>query len=160
MQDTNSHEHWMREAIVAAHQAEQIAEVPIGAVIVYEDRIIGRGHNLRETSLDPTSHAEMIAIREASQTKSAWRLSGCTLYVTLEPCPMCAGAIVQSRIDRVVFGATDPKAGCCGTLMNLLQDSRFNHQTEIIGGVLKEECADLLSAFFRKLRKNGKPDSL
>jgi tRNA(adenine34) deaminase len=148
----NQHEHWMREAIAEAHQAEAIAEVPIGAIIVYDGRIVGRGHNLRETSLDPTAHAEMIAIREASRNLGAWRLSGCTLYVTLEPCPMCAGAVVQSRIDRVVYGTPDPKAGCAGTLMNLLQEERFNHRTEIIEGVLKEECAQLLTSFFRKLR--------
>lgn len=146
------HEIWMLEAIIEAREAEAITEVPIGAVIVYEGRIIGRGHNLRETSLDPTAHAEMIAIREASQRLGAWRLSGCTLYVTLEPCPMCAGAIVQSRIDRVVFGTADPKAGCAGTLMNLLQEDRFNHRTEIVEGVLQEECAQLLTSFFRRLR--------
>jgi tRNA(adenine34) deaminase len=146
------HEYWMREAIIEAHKAEAIAEVPIGAVIVYEGEIIGRGHNLRETKLDPTAHAEMIAIREASATKLAWRLSGCTLYVTLEPCPMCAGAIVQSRVDRVVFGTADPKAGCAGTLMNLLQDGRFNHRAEVVEGVLQSECAGLLTSFFRKLR--------
>ncbi len=143
---------WMREAIEEAKKAEAITEVPIGAVIVHEGQVIGRGHNLRETSFDPTAHAEMIAIREASQQLGAWRLSGCTLYVTLEPCPMCAGAIVQSRIDRVVFGTTDPKAGCAGTLMNLLQEDRFNHRSEIIEGVLQEECAQLLTSFFRKLR--------
>lgn len=146
------HELWMREAIIEAREAEAITEVPIGAVIVYEGCIIGRGHNLRETSLDPTAHAEMIAIREASQRLGAWRLSGCTLYVTLEPCPMCAGAVVQSRIDRVVFGTTDPKAGCAGTLMNLLQEDRFNHRTEIVEGVLQVECAQLLTSFFRRLR--------
>jgi len=148
----NEHEVWMIEAIIEARKAEDIAEVPIGAVIVYEGRVIGRGHNLRETSLDPTAHAEMIAIRDASQQLGAWRLSGCTLYVTLEPCPMCAGAIVQSRIDRIVFGTADPKAGCAGTLINLLQDTRFNHRTEIVEGVLQPECAELLTAFFRKLR--------
>lgn len=148
----NKHEVWMIEAIIEARKAEDIAEVPIGAVIVYEGRVIGRGHNLRETSLDPTAHAEMIAIRDASQQLGAWRLSDCTLYVTLEPCPMCAGAIVQSRIDRIVFGTADPKAGCAGTLMNLLQDTRFNHRTEIVEGVLQPECAELLTAFFRKLR--------
>jgi tRNA(adenine34) deaminase len=146
------YEAWMREAIVEARKAEAITEVPIGAVIVYEGQIIGRGHNLRETSLDPTAHAEMIAIREASMRLEAWRLSGCTLYVTLEPCPMCAGAIVQSRIDRVVYGTADPKAGCAGTLMNLLQEERFNHRTEIVEGVLQEECARLLTDFFRRLR--------
>ena len=147
-----THEHWMREAIAEAKKAEAIAEVPIGAVIVRNGEIIGRGHNLRETSFDPTSHAEMIAIREASEHLQAWRLSGSTLYVTLEPCPMCAGAILQSRVDRVVFGAPDPKAGCCGTLMNLLQDTRFNHRTEVVEGVLREQCGEMLTHFFRRLR--------
>ena len=153
---THDHEHWMREAIAEARKAEDIAEVPIGAVIVYDNEVIARGHNLRETSLDPTAHAEMIAIREASEVRKAWRLTGCTLYVTLEPCPMCAGAILQSRIDRVVFGTADPKGGCCGTLMNLLQDDRFNHRTEIVDNVLQQECAELLSNFFRNLRNNKK----
>jgi tRNA(adenine34) deaminase len=148
----NEYEGWMREAIGEARTAEALTEVPIGAVIVFDGQIIGRGHNLRETSFDPTAHAEMIAIREASKRLGAWRLTGCTLYVTLEPCPMCAGAIVQSRIDRVVYGTTDPKAGCAGTLMNLLQEDRFNHRTDIVGGVLQEECAGLLTDFFRKLR--------
>jgi tRNA(adenine34) deaminase len=156
MIDHTEHERWMREAIAEARKAQDIGEVPIGAVIVHEGEIIGRGHNLRESSLDPTAHAEIIAIREASRAKSAWRLSGCTLYVTLEPCPMCAGAIVQSRIDTVVFAAADPKAGCCGTLMNLLQEERFNHRCEIVEGVLREECAELLSHFFRNLRNSKK----
>jgi tRNA(adenine34) deaminase len=143
---------WMREAIVEALKAEQIGEVPIGAVIVRGGEIVGRGHNLRETSLDPTAHAEMIAIREASHRLGAWRLIDCTLYVTLEPCPMCAGAIVQSRIQKVVYGTIDPKAGCAGTLMNLLQEPRFNHETELVGGLLQEECAALLTQFFRRLR--------
>jgi tRNA(adenine34) deaminase len=149
---TPEDEQWMQEAISEAKKAEALAEVPIGAVIIYDGEVIGRGHNLRETGLDPTAHAEMIAIRQASEVRQAWRLSGCTLYVTLEPCPMCAGAIIQSRIDRVVFGASDPKAGCCGTLMNLPQDERFNHRAELVGGVLREQCAELLSAFFRRLR--------
>ncbi|MEX1029476.1 MAG: tRNA adenosine(34) deaminase TadA [Paenibacillaceae bacterium] len=152
MKSDTEHELWMRKAIVEARKAEAITEVPIGAVIVYEGQIVGRGHNLRETSYDPTAHAEMIAIREASKRLGAWRLSGCTLYVTLEPCPMCAGAIVQSRIDRVVYGTIDPKAGCAGTLMNLLQEDRFNHRTDIVEGVLQEECAELLTSFFRRLR--------
>jgi tRNA(adenine34) deaminase len=147
-----THEYWMNYAIEEALKAESIAEVPIGAVIVCDNEIIGSGHNLRETSFDPTAHAELIAIRQASEHKQAWRLTGSTLYVTLEPCPMCAGAILQSRIDRVVFGTTDPKAGCCGTLMNLLQEERFNHQTDIVQDVLKEECSALLTNFFRKLR--------
>ncbi|MCC2686880.1 MAG: CMP/dCMP deaminase zinc-binding, partial [Paenibacillaceae bacterium] len=128
-------ERWMGEALEEAYKAQQLREVPIGAVIVKDGEVIGRGHNLRETGHDPTAHAEMLAIREASEYLGAWRLTGCTLYVTLEPCPMCAGAIVQARIDRVVFGSADPKAGCAGTLMNLLQETRFNHQTDIVAGV-------------------------
>lgn len=147
--------HWMREAITEARQAEALGEVPIGAVIVRDGQIIGRGHNLRETTLDPTAHAEMIAIRTASEALGAWRLLDCRLYVTLEPCPMCAGAIVQARVPAVVFGAPDPKAGCAGTLMNLLQEQRFNHQVDLNGGVLSEECGAMLSEFFRRLRKRS-----
>lgn len=146
---------WMREAILEARKAEAIHEVPIGAVIVKDGAVIGRGHNLRESLRDPTAHAEMIAIREASRTLDAWRLTDCDLYVTLEPCPMCAGAILQSRIRRVVYGTADPKAGCCGTLMNLLADGRFNHVTEVENGVLQEECASMLSEFFRRLRRRA-----
>jgi len=143
---------YMREAIIEARKAEAIGEVPIGAVIVRRGEIIARGHNLRETQLDPTAHAEMIAIKKASERLGAWRLLDCTLYVTLEPCPMCAGAIVQSRIERVVYGTPDPKAGCAGTLMNLLQEPRFNHLALVASGVLQEECAGMLSHFFRRLR--------
>jgi len=144
---------FMREAIAEARKAEIIREVPIGAVIVRNGIVIGRGHNLRETTLNPTAHAEMLAIREASEHLQAWRLLDCTLYVTLEPCPMCAGAIVQSRIGRVVYGTGDPKAGCAGTLMNLLQEDRFNHMAEVVPNVLQEECSSLLTQFFRELRK-------
>jgi tRNA(adenine34) deaminase len=147
-----THEFWMQEAVAEAYKAEQIGEVPIGAVIVLNGEIVGRGHNLRETTLDPTAHAEMIAIREASARLGAWRLLDCTLYVTLEPCPMCAGAIVQSRVPTVVYGAPDPKAGCAGTLMNLLQEDRFNHRVELVPDVLRETCGLLLTNFFRKLR--------
>ncbi len=153
MSEIEEHTKWMAEAILEAKKAEAILEVPIGAVIVQDGRIIGRGHNLRETTYDSTAHAEMIAIRDASQTLDAWRLLNSTLYVTLEPCPMCAGAIIQSRVDRVVYGAPDPKAGCAGTLMNLLQEQRFNHRSEVVAGVLQEECSQLLSQFFRRLRK-------
>jgi len=146
-------ERWMQEAIREARNAEQIGEVPIGAIIVKNDEIIGRGYNLRETKMDPTAHAEMVAIRHACERLGAWRLLDCTLYVTLEPCPMCAGAIVQSRVKRVVYGTPDPKAGCGGTLMNLLQEPRFNHETELTSGILQDECANLLTSFFRKLRK-------
>lgn len=143
---------WMLEAIAEAEKAESIGEVPIGAVIVRGDVIIGRGHNLRETKHDPTAHAELVAIRDACDRIGAWRLLDCTLYVTLEPCPMCAGAIVQSRVKRVVYGTPDPKAGCAGTLMNLLQEPRFNHETELTSGILQTDCALLLTRFFRKLR--------
>ena len=143
---------WMNAAISQARLAEAIGEVPIGAVIVRGGEIVGSGYNRRETDRDPTAHAEMIAIREASERLGAWRLLGCTLYVTLEPCPMCAGAILQSRVERVVYGAPDPKAGCAGTLMDLLQDARFNHRLPWRSGVLGEECAALLTCFFRQLR--------
>lgn len=157
---SNQDEFWMREAIAEAKKAERLGEVPIGAVVVKEGVLIGRGHNLRETQHNPISHAEIIAIQQASQVLDAWRLLDCTLYVTLEPCPMCAGAIVQSRIKRVVFGTHDPKAGCAGTLMNLLQEPRFNHETELTGNVLQEECADLLTQFFRALRSQRKSQQL
>lgn len=147
-----SHENYMRYAIEEAKKAMAIGEVPIGAVVVRNGEIVGRGYNLRETKKDPTLHAEMIAIREASERLGGWRLIGCTLYVTLEPCPMCAGAIVQGRIEQVVYGASDPKAGCAGTLMNLLNEPRFNHQVPVVAGVLEEECGQLLKDFFRSLR--------
>ncbi len=154
------HQHWMKEAIAEAHKAKQLGEVPIGAVIVKNNEIVGRGYNLRETTHDATAHAEIIAIREASEQLGSWRLLDCTLYVTLEPCPMCAGAIVQSRIPTVVYGTTDPKAGCAGTLMNLLQEPRFNHRTEVIDGIAQEECAALLTDFFRELRVRLKQNKL
>lgn len=144
---------WMYVALEEAKKAELIGEVPIGAIIVKDGEVIGKGYNLRETKHDPTAHAEMVAIREACDRIGAWRLLDCTLYVTLEPCPMCAGAIVQSRIQRVVYGTSDPKAGCAGTLMNLLQEPRFNHETELTDGVLQSECAMILTQFFRKLRQ-------
>lgn len=153
------HEQWMREAIAEARKAEALGEVPIGAVIVQGGAIIGRGYNLRETTLDSTAHAEMVAIREASKALNSWRLLDCTLYVTLEPCPMCAGAMVQSRVPRTVYGTPDPKAGCAGTLMNLLEEPRFNHRTEIISGILQEECAELLTSFFRQLRQKRQSKS-
>ncbi|NBI30650.1 tRNA adenosine(34) deaminase TadA [Chengkuizengella marina] len=151
--NTNHHQQFMLEAIKEAKIAESKNEVPIGAVVVWKNKIIGKGHNLRETSFDSTAHAEMIAIRQASDYLQAWRLLDCSLYVTLEPCAMCAGAIVLSRVEQVIYGASDPKAGCAGTLMNLLQEERFNHQTEVITGVMQEECSDLLKNFFRRLRK-------
>ena len=146
----------MALAIEEAKKAEKINEVPIGAVIVYKGEVIGTGHNIRESSQQTLSHAELFAIQEANQYLGSWRLEDCTLYVTLEPCPMCAGAIVQSRIKRVVYGAVDKKAGCVGTLMNLLQEQQFNHQVEVTSGVLQTECRALLQDFFRHLRKEKK----
>ncbi|MFC0300126.1 tRNA adenosine(34) deaminase TadA [Virgibacillus soli] len=146
-------ERFMKLAIDEAYKAREINEVPIGAVIVYNEEVIATGYNIRETSQTTLSHAELIAIEAANKEIGSWRLEDCTLYVTLEPCPMCAGAIVQSRIKRVVYGAPDPKAGCAGTLMNLLDDNRFNHQVEVESGVLKDECSALLTEFFRELRK-------
>jgi tRNA(adenine34) deaminase len=152
MMSIEEDERWMQEAINQARIAESLGEVPIGAVIVRDGSIVGAGYNLRERDRDPTAHAELIAIRQASEALQAWRLLGCTLYVTLEPCPMCAGAILQSRVERVVYGASDPKAGCVGTLMDLLQDSRFNHVSPWTSGVLHKECSSLLTDFFRRLR--------
>jgi len=145
-------EYFMQQALLEAQKAYAKDEVPVGAVIVMNGEIIGAGHNCRESDNDPTMHAEIVAIRAASRQLKSWRLSGCDLSVTLEPCPMCAGAIIQSRIDRVVFGAFDPKAGCAGTLYNLLSDTRFNHRAEIISGVNEEECAKLLRLFFKDKR--------
>jgi tRNA(adenine34) deaminase len=160
VQEQQNHEFFMQAAIAEGLKAQELGEVPIGAVVVRDGEIVGRGHNLRETQKDPTLHAEMIAIREASTKLGGWRLIGCTLYVTLEPCPMCAGAIVQSRIEQVVYGAADPKAGCAGTLLDLLHEPRFNHQVPVIAGVLQEECGQLLKQFFRGLRRQKKSPSV
>ncbi|UAK15965.1 tRNA adenosine(34) deaminase TadA [Sporolactobacillus terrae] len=149
-------ERFMTLAIVEARKAEAIGEVPIGAVIVKDGAVLAACYNKRELLQEPTAHAELMAIEEASRRLGTWRLSGCTLYVTLEPCPMCAGAIVLSRIDRLVYGASDPKAGCAGTLMNLVQEERFNHRAEVETGVLSERCGAMLSVFFRKLRERKK----
>jgi tRNA(adenine34) deaminase len=152
-------EQYMREAIKEAEKAAAIGEVPIGAVIVWKGEIIGRGHNEREVTNDATTHAEMTAIREANAFKKNWRLEEAELYVTLEPCPMCCGAILLSRIKKVYYGASDLKGGTACTLMNLLQDERFNHQSEVERGVLEEECRTLLQDFFRALRKERKENS-
>ncbi|MCA0164272.1 MULTISPECIES: tRNA adenosine(34) deaminase TadA [Bacillus] len=149
-------EQFMQEAISEALKAKQIGEVPIGAVIVVDDQIVSHAHNLRESEQRSIAHAELLAIDEACKMTGSWRLEDAVLYVTLEPCPMCAGAIVLSRVKKVVFGAYDPKGGCAGTLMNLLDDERFNHQSEVIGGVLENECGELLSQFFRDLRQRKK----
>ena len=144
---------FMRAALAQARKAGKLEEVPIGCVIVYEGKIIARGYNRRNTDRNTLSHAEMNAIRKASRRLGDWRLEGCTIYVTLEPCQMCSGAIVQSRIDRCVIGAMNPKAGCAGSILNLLQTKQFNHQVMITKGVLEEECSSMLSSFFRNLRR-------
>lgn len=149
-------EFFMNEAIIEAKKAEEIEEVPIGAVIVLEGEIISRAHNLRESEQNAVAHAELLAIEHACKKLGTWRLEDAVLYVTLEPCPMCSGAIILSRIRKVVYGARDPKGGCAGTLMNLLQDERFNHQCQVVDGVLENDCGDLLSNFFRKVRMKKK----
>ncbi|WP_026499833.1 tRNA adenosine(34) deaminase TadA [Caldibacillus debilis] len=149
-------EYYMRMAIEEAKKAEEKQEVPIGCVIVLGDTVIARAHNLRETLQNPLAHAEILAVNEAAKRLKSWRLEDTEMFVTLEPCPMCAGSIVQSRIKRVVYGASDPKAGCAGTLMNLLQEERFNHRAEVVSGVLEEECGNLLTGFFKKLRDRKK----
>ena len=154
----NQDEYFMQEAMKEAMKAEALDDVPIGAVIVLDGKIISRAHNLREIRQKSIAHAEILAIDEACRKLGTWRLENTTLYVTLEPCPMCAGAIVLSRIKRVVYGASDPKGGCAGTLMNLLQDPRFNHQCELTAGVLAEECGELLSQFFRNIRAKRKAE--
>jgi tRNA(adenine34) deaminase len=144
---------FMREALAEAARARARGEVPVGAVAVFEGRVVGRGHNLRETSRDPSAHAELIAMRAAAAYLGSWRLVDVTLYITLEPCPMCAGAIVNARVSRVVYGADDPKAGAVRTLYTLLSDARLNHRPEVVHGVLADECATALRDFFGRLRK-------
>lgn len=146
------HEHWMEFALKEAQQALKEDEVPVGAVVVWENKIIGRGHNQIERLRDPTAHAEMIALTAAAAHLNSRRLENCTLYVTLEPCPMCAGAIVLARMPLLVFGAFDLKAGACGTLYNIVSDEKLNHQVETISGILGERCSDLLKDFFVKMR--------
>ena len=146
----------MAEALREARKAWDLDEVPVGAVVVHDGRIIGRGHNLRERLSDPTAHAEMIALTAAAEALGTWRLTGATMFVTLEPCPMCAGALVNARLDRLVYGATDPKAGACGTLYEIPTDDRLNHRLEVVGGVLAEEGGGLLTAYFREKRGNAR----
>jgi tRNA(adenine34) deaminase len=150
------HDYYMNIALEEARQALREEEVPIGAVIVHGERVIARAHNQREQLHDPTAHAEMIAITQAAEALQSWRLAGCTLYVTLEPCSMCAGAIVQARLPTVVYGATDPKAGAVHTLYQLLSDLRLNHRAEVVAGVMAEPCAQILSQFFQEQRRLGK----
>jgi tRNA(adenine34) deaminase len=144
---------FMIEALAEAAKAEDLAEVPVGAVIVKDDSVIGRGHNLRETRQDPTAHAEMIAIRQAAAMLGSWRLLDCTLYVTLEPCVMCMGAIILARIPRLVFGCRDPRVGAVGSIYDFSRDDRFNHRVQVREGVLQQECSAQLSDFFRTLRE-------
>jgi tRNA(adenine34) deaminase len=151
-----SDEQWMSLALREAEAAYEEDEVPVGAVVVHEGRIIGRGHNLRETLSDPTAHAEILALTAAAEALGSWRLEGATLYVTLEPCPMCAGALVNARVDRLVFGAFDPKAGACGSLFDIVRDPRLNHRLSVAGGVLAEEGGALLTTYFREKREKGK----
>ncbi|MEB7660631.1 tRNA adenosine(34) deaminase TadA [Staphylococcus xylosus] len=151
-----NYQFYMKMAIEEAKKASDIGEVPIGAVIVKNDEIIARAHNLRESKKDPTAHAEYLAIQKASKFLNSWRLEECQLYVTLEPCVMCAGAIVMSRIPHVIYGAKDPKGGCAGSLMDLLQEPRFNHRAQVEIGVMEEACSQLLTEFFRNIRKKKK----
>ena len=152
-------ERFMREALRQARKAEKLDEVPIGCVLVKEGKIIARGYNRRNTDKNTLSHAELNAIRRASRREGDWRLEACTMYITLEPCQMCAGAIVQARIPRVVIGSMNAKAGCAGSVLNLLQMEQFNHQVEITRGVLEEECSAMLSDFFRRLRIKKKKEN-
>ncbi len=146
-------ETWMAEALAEARQAAAEGEVPIGAVVVFEDRIVGRGRNARERLHDPTAHAEILALQEAARSLGRWRLTGAAIYATLEPCPMCAGALVNARIDRLVYAVPDPKAGAAGTLFDVPRDPRLNHRVEVTTGVLAEECGSVLKEFFRSKRK-------
>jgi tRNA(adenine34) deaminase len=152
-----THKQFMAQAYAQAQAALVADEVPVGAVIVHEGSVIAAAHNAREQLRDPTAHAEMIAITQAAAGLDSWRLEGCTLYVTLEPCPMCAGAILQARIGTVVYGAEDPKAGAVQSLYQLLDDSRLNHRSEVIGGVMAETCGQILSDFFATKRRRAKP---
>lgn len=147
---------YMQYAINEARRALEVNEIPVGCVIVHEGEIIGKAHNQREVLQDPTAHAEILAITQAAAHFKSWRLENTKLYVTLEPCPMCAGAIILARIAEVYFGAYDPKAGACGTLMNLLEDGRFNHQPAVHPGIMAAECGALLSNFFKRIRQEGR----
>ncbi|MCI5951212.1 MAG: tRNA adenosine(34) deaminase TadA [Anaerostipes sp.] len=153
-------ERYMKEAMKQAKRAYAIGDVPIGCVIVYEDKIIARGYNKRNKNKTTLAHAELLAMAKASKKLGDWRLEGCTMYVTLEPCQMCAGAIVQARISKVVIGSMNPKAGCAGSIINLLQMKQFNHQVEMETGILEEECSEMLSQFFKELRQKKKAEKL
>ena len=159
MQENPFDKKYMKEALKQAKKAAAIGEVPIGCVIVYQDKIIARGYNRRNTEKSTLAHAEIIAVKKAGKKLGDWRLEGCTMYVTLEPCPMCAGAIVQARIPRVVIGAMNPKAGCAGSIIDLLQERQFNHMAEKTTGVLLEECSSIMKEFFKDLREKKKKDA-
>ena len=150
------HDHFLNEAIQEAQKAAALGEVPIGAVVVKDEMVIGRGHNRREIDHDPTAHAEILALRDAGKHLGSWRLAGCTLYVTMEPCPMCCGALINSRIDTVVYGADEPKFGSAGSQLNLLQFPGFNHNVKIIGPIAQERCEKLMRDFFADLRARKK----
>ena len=154
--DDNSDEKFMKAAIDAAFIAEENGDVPIGAVVVYENKIIAKGYNQRHQLNDPTAHAEIIALTAAAEFIGNWRLNGCAIYVTLEPCTMCAGALVNARMDRLVYGCDDPKAGACKSLYNIVQDERLNHRLEVTSGVMAQECSTILSDFFRRRRIENK----
>ena len=154
--DLNPHPFYMQKALEQARIAESMDEVPIGAVVVHQGRLIGAAYNQRQMLHDPTAHAEMLAITQAAEALGDWRLLDCALYVTLEPCPMCAGAIVNARIPWVIFGATDPKAGAVNSLFQLLNDKRLNHRCEVVSGVMDIECGEILTSFFRRQRQMGK----
>lgn len=149
----DDHQFWMNQALREARRAAEEGEVPVGAVIVHNSMVVGRGYNRPEGLHDATAHAEILAIGAASETLGDWRLEDCAIYVTLEPCPMCAGAIVQARIPLLVYGASDPKAGACGTLYNITNDPRLNHQVEVISGVMQDDSTFMLKEFFKRLRK-------
>lgn len=150
--EQQTEQRFMEDAIAEARKALELMEVPVGAVIVRDGKIVGRGHNLTETSKDPTAHAEIIAIREAAKTLGGWRLIGCKMYVTTEPCSMCAGAIVLSRIPELFIGTMNPKAGACGSLYNIVSDSRLNHRVQVTTGVMEDTCRQMMQEFFQKLK--------
>jgi tRNA(adenine34) deaminase len=158
MKSMDTNVQYMKAALKQAQRAYRLGEVPIGCVIVYKNKIIGRGYNKRNTKKTTLAHAELAAIDKASKVMGDWRLEDCTMYVTLEPCQMCAGAIVQARIKRVVIGTMNPKAGCAGSILNLLQMKEFNHQVELVSGIMEKECTDILQDFFCELRIRNKKE--
>ena len=148
----SNHNQWMKEALLEAKKASDLGEVPVGAIVTRGDTVLSRSHNMRESLNNPVAHAEILALEQAAKTLGGWRLTGCSLYVTLEPCPMCAGALINSRISQLIYAATDPKAGAVNSLFSLLDDPRLNHQVDVVSGVLADESSALLKSFFAKLR--------